>query len=156
MYVFGFLGGIVVVYFIVNVILLEGILMGYENKQGLVNDKIVFIVMVIVLLFLICISNLVFFFVMVYQIRNILYVQKNQRQMVEVWVYVKLFVLIGFMWIFQIVDVFLFLFVFFYVVVIFNGFQGFFFFLSYVCNICVWNLCCGKKVDVFNFFNVFF
>lgn len=106
MYVFGFLGGIVVVYFIVNVILLEGILMGYENKQGLVNDKIVFIVMVIVLMFLICISNLVFFFVMVYQIRNILYVQKNQRQMVEVWVYVKLFVLIGFMWIFQIVDVF--------------------------------------------------
>lgn len=156
MYVFGFLGGIVVVYFIVNVILLEGILMGYENKQGLVNDKIVFIVMVIVLMFLICISNLVFFFVMVYQIRNILYVQKNQRQMVEVWVYVKLFVLIGFMWIFQIVDVFLFLFVFFYVVVIFNGFQGFFFFLSYVCNICVWNLCCGKKVDVFNFFSVFF
>lgn len=66
--------------------------------------------------------------------------------MVEVWVYVKLFVLIGFMWIFQIVDVFLFLFVFFYVVVIFNGLQGFFFFLSYVCNICVWNLCCGKKV----------
>lgn len=62
MYVFGFLGCIVVVYFIVNVILLEGILMGYENKQGLVNDKIVFIVMVIVLLFLICISNLVFFF----------------------------------------------------------------------------------------------
>lgn len=156
MYVFGFLGGIVVVYFIVNVILLEGILMGYENKQGLVNDKIVFIVMVIVLMFLICISNLVFFFVMVYQIRNILYVQKNYRQMVEVWVYVKLFVLIGFMWIFQIVDVFLFLFVFFYVVVIFNGFQGFFFFLSYVCNICVWNLCCGKKVDVFNFFSIFF
>lgn len=156
MYVFGFLGCIVVVYFIVNVILLEGILMGYENKQGLVNDKIVFIVMVIVLLFLICISNLVFFFVMVYQIRNILYVQKNYRQMVEVWVYVKLFVLIGFMWIFQIVDVFLFLFVFFYVVVIFNGLQGFFFFLSYVCNICVWNLCCGKKVDVFNFFSVFF
>lgn len=130
MYVFGFLGGIVVVYFIVNVILLEGILMGYENKQGLVNDKIVFIVMVIVLMFLICISNLVFFFVMVYQIRNILYVQKNYRQMVEVWVYVKLFVLIGFMWIFQIVDVFLFLFVFFYVVVIFNGFQGFFFFFE--------------------------
>lgn len=32
MYVFGFLGCIVVVYFIVNVILLEGILMGYENK----------------------------------------------------------------------------------------------------------------------------
>lgn len=32
MYVFGFLGCIVVVYFIVNVILLDGILMGYENK----------------------------------------------------------------------------------------------------------------------------
>lgn len=149
-YAFGFPGCIVVVHLIVNVILSDGTLTGYENKQGLVNDKIAFIVTVIAPLFLICISNLAFFSATAHQIRNTPHAQKNHRQTVEVWVYVKLFALTGLTWIFQIVDAFLSLSVLSYVVAILNGLQGLFLFLSYVCNTRVWNLCCGKKADAPN------
>ncbi|KAJ8313132.1 hypothetical protein KUTeg_009315 [Tegillarca granosa] len=52
----------------------------------------------------------------------------------------KLFTLTGISWIFQIIDSFLPLSAFSFIVTIFNGFQGLFVFLSYICNKRVFNL----------------
>ncbi|XP_061195419.1 uncharacterized protein LOC133203668 [Saccostrea echinata] len=144
-YAFGIPGLFVVIHLTVNVIASDGTLTGYENRNGLVNDKIAFIVTIITPMLLICLSNFFFFVITVYRIRNTPHAQKNQKQSVEVWVYVKLFALTGLTWIFQIVDAFLSVSFLSYIVAILNGLQGLFLFLSYVCNGRVLRLCCEKR-----------
>ncbi|XP_062595891.1 LOW QUALITY PROTEIN: uncharacterized protein LOC134257265 [Saccostrea cucullata] len=144
-YAFGIPCLFVVIHLIVNVTASEGTLTGYENRNGLVNDKIAFIVTIITPMFLICLSNFFFFVVTAYRIRNTPHAQKNQKQSVEVWVYVKLFALTGLTWIFQIVDAFLSVSFLSYIVAILNGLQGLFLFLSYVCNGRVLRMCCEKR-----------
>lgn len=146
-YAYGTPALIVAIHLIVNLIISNGTLTGYENRNGLVNNKTAFIVSIISPMMLICISNLIFFIVTVYRIRNTPHAQKNQRQSVDVWVYVKLFSLTGLTWIFQVVDAFLPLSFLSYVVAILNGLQGLFLFLSYVCNGRVLRLCCNRKTD---------
>jgi hypothetical protein len=144
-YAFGIPALVVAVHVIVNLIISNGDITGYENVSGIVNTKLAFVVTIISPMLLICITNLIFFSVTAFRIRNTPHAHKNQKHSVEVWVYVKLFTLTGLTLIFQVVDAFLSLSFLSYVVAILNGLQGLFLFLSYVCNGRVLRLCCQKK-----------
>ncbi|KAJ8304631.1 hypothetical protein KUTeg_018214 [Tegillarca granosa] len=113
---------------------------GYGNNKCFITSLTSYIVTMLVPVIVLCILNIYFFVVTGYKIKNTPRVQCNQSDRHNFIVYVKLFTLTGISWIFQIIDSFLPLSAFSFIVTIFNGFQGLFVFLSYICNKRVFNL----------------
>ncbi|KAJ8304614.1 hypothetical protein KUTeg_018197 [Tegillarca granosa] len=61
-------------------------------------------------------------------------IQSNAHDRNELSIYLKLFTLTGITWLLQVVDSFFIVSALSYIVVILNGFQGLFIFISYTCN----------------------
>lgn len=113
---------------------------GYGDNKCFISYLTSYIVSMLVPVLLLCVLNIYFFVVTGYKIRNTPRVQCNQTDRHNFIVYVKLFTITGISWIFQIIDSFLPLSAFSFIVSLFNGFQGLFVFLSYICNKRVFNL----------------
>ncbi|KAK3087736.1 hypothetical protein FSP39_009980 [Pinctada imbricata] len=107
---------------------------GYSSFRCFISDRNVFIVTLITPLVVMCTCNLFFFAFTAYKIKTTPKVQKNKADNVHFLVYIKLFALTGLTWTIQIIDTFLVESFLSYVSVILNCTQGFFLFLSYVCN----------------------
>ncbi|XP_062611906.1 uncharacterized protein LOC134273720 [Saccostrea cucullata] len=139
-YAFGSSSFIVSCNLIISLIESNGKNTGYDNASSLMTHKISFIVTLILPLTLICLTNIMFYILTSYKIYSSPDIESTSRNRIQFTVYVKLFSLTGLSWLLQIVDTFIEVSILSYFVAILNGLQGFFIFLSYVCNKRVWNL----------------
>ncbi|KAJ8304609.1 hypothetical protein KUTeg_018192, partial [Tegillarca granosa] len=76
----------------------------------------------------------VFFCITLIKIKTMPKIQSNAHDRNELSIYLKLFTLTGITWLLQVVDSFFIVSALSYIVVILNGFQGLFIFISYTCN----------------------
>lgn len=81
----------------------------------------VFIIIVIVFFVFVCMINIFFYILIVYNIYFMLNVENKIGNRMYFSVYIKLFFVIGLFWLLQIIDMFLEILMFIYVVVILNG-----------------------------------
>lgn len=81
----------------------------------------VFIIIVIVFFVFVCMINIFFYILIVYNIYFMLNVENKIGNRMYFSVYIKLFFIIGLFWLLQIIDMFLEILMFIYVVVILNG-----------------------------------
>lgn len=81
----------------------------------------VFIIIVIVFFVFVCMINIFFYILIVYNIYFMLNVENKIGNRMYFSVYIKLFFIIGWFWLLQIIDMFLEILMFIYVVVILNG-----------------------------------
>lgn len=81
----------------------------------------VFIIIVIVFFVFVCMINIFFYILIVYDIYFMLNVENKIGNRMYFSVYIKLFFIIGLFWLLQIIDMFLEIIMFIYVVVILNG-----------------------------------
>ncbi|KAK3087299.1 hypothetical protein FSP39_004377 [Pinctada imbricata] len=107
---------------------------GYSTYNCFIKEKYVYISTFITPLVVACSCNLVCLIVTANKIRVVPKIQKNKPDQVHFIVYLKLFVLTGMTWTFQIVDAFLMESVLTYISTFLNGCQGLLIFLTYVCN----------------------
>ncbi|XP_060072450.1 uncharacterized protein LOC132552305 [Ylistrum balloti] len=84
--------------------------------------------------FVICLANIVFFSITVYHISKVPHVSSNKSSRREVSVHIKLFLLTGISWIFQLIDSFVPVSIFSVIVNFVNGSQGIFIFVAYSVN----------------------
>ncbi|XP_056006905.1 uncharacterized protein LOC125665368 [Ostrea edulis] len=119
---------------VVFLIITSGHQCGYGKTQILVDNKLAYLVTFIVPLSFICIANSIFFAITAFKIKFTPKVDSVNHGQVHFVVYIKLSTLTGLTWAFQILDSFLELSFLSYVVAVLNGLQGFFLFISYVCN----------------------
>lgn len=111
-----------------------GDIMGYGGKMCFLDNVISAALTFLLPLLFVCVSNTVFFSITLHKIRNAPKVQSNKENRDEVIVYLKLFTLTGITWVLMIIDAFLPLSPFSFIVTILNGTQGVFIFMSYICN----------------------
>lgn len=138
---------IVLVNVIFFVISSSGQRFGYGENETLVDDKISYVLTFILPLSIICMANFGFFSATVFKIKSNPKIERQDQNRLHFVCFVKLFVLTGLTWAFQIVDSFLELSILSYAVAVLNGLQGFFLFLSYVCNARVWRMYKGLWVS---------
>ncbi|XP_071137010.1 uncharacterized protein [Mytilus edulis] len=133
---------IVIINISTQIMLSGGANIGYGGSNCFISD-IPQIAAFICPVGLICVINIWLFGFTAYTIytRPIIRSTANDKQ--DFYVYIKLFSLTGITWIGQIVDSFIPLSVFSFVVTILTGLQGLFIFLSFVCNKRVYNLFLG-------------
>lgn len=113
---------------------------GYGRQNTLTDDKMAYIVTFITPLSVICLTNSFYFITTAYKIKSTPKVKGLDQSRLHFVVCLKLFFLTGLTWGFQIIDSFLELSFLSYIVAVSNGLQGFFLFLSYVCNTRVWRM----------------
>ncbi|XP_063404440.1 adhesion G protein-coupled receptor E1-like [Mytilus trossulus] len=133
---------IVIINIAIQIVLSGGANIGYGGSNCFISD-IPQIAAFICPVGVICLVNIWLFGFTAYTIytRPIIRSTANDKQ--DFYVYIKLFSLTGITWIGQIVDSFIPLSVFSFVVTILTGLQGLFIFLSFVCNKRVYNLFLG-------------
>lgn len=134
LYAFGGSALIVGVNVISTLVVSENKLSGYDKMSTLLTYKIAFIITLIVPLIFMCVTNILFYILTAYKLFSAPDVEKESGNRLHFSVYVKLFSLTGLSWVLQIVDMFVELSFFTYIVAVLNGLQGLFIFLSYVCN----------------------
>jgi hypothetical protein len=139
-YAFGFSILIVASNLIISVIVTDGESTGYDKLSTLMTYEIAFITTLIAPIAFVSVTNIIFYIVTAYKIYSSPKVESTTGNRLHFGVYVKLFTLTGLSWVLQIVDTFLELSAFSYVVAILNGLQGMFIFVSYVCNRRVWKM----------------
>jgi hypothetical protein len=139
-YAFGFPILIVASNLIISLIVTYGENTGYDKLSTLMTYKIAFITTLITPMAFVSVTNIIFYIVTAYKIYSSPKVENTTGNRLHFGVYVKLFTLTGLSWVLQIVDTFLELSAFSYVVAILNGLQGMFIFVSYVCNRRVWKM----------------
>jgi hypothetical protein len=145
-YTFGSSTFIVTTNIVVSLIVTDGTNTGYDDVSTLMTYKTAFIATLIIPLILACITNTIFYILTAYNIYSTPKLERSSGNRVHFSVYVKLFTLTGLSWVLQIIDTFLETSVLSYCVAVLNGLQGFFIFVSYICNERVWNMyrdvCC--------------
>ncbi|XP_061196802.1 uncharacterized protein LOC133205078 [Saccostrea echinata] len=149
-YAFGSSSFIVSCNLIISLIHSNGDSTGYDKASSLMTHKISFIVTLILPLTLICLTNIMFYILTAYKIYSSPDIENTSGNRIQFTVYVKLFSLTGLSWLLQIVDTFVEVSILSYFLAILNGLQGFFIFLSYVCNKRVWDLykkACGSFIS---------
>lgn len=133
-YAFGSAAIIVGANIITTLIVSSGKYSGYDKISTLLTYKIAFIVTVIVPLIFVCMTNILFYILTVYNIHSTPDVENKTGNRMHFSVYIKLFSITGLSWLLQIIDMFLEMSLFAYIVAVLNGLQGLFIFVSYVCN----------------------
>jgi hypothetical protein len=139
-YAFGFPTFIVASNLIISLIVTNGEYTGYDKLSTLMTYKSTFITTLIIPLAFVSVTNVIFYIVTAYKIYSSPKVENTTGNRLHFGVYVKLFTLTGLSWVLQIIDTFLELSAFSYVVAILNGLQGMFIFVSYICNRRVWKM----------------
>ncbi|XP_061179462.1 uncharacterized protein LOC133188090 [Saccostrea echinata] len=139
-YAFGSSLFFVTINIFVTLIVTKGENTGYDNVSTLMTYKLAFIITLITPLCFVCVTNVIFYILTAYKIHSTPSIESTTGNRVHFAVYVKLFSLTGLSWILQIIDTFVAFSVLSYFVAILNGLQGFFIFMSYVCNQRVWKL----------------
>ncbi|CAC5392342.1 unnamed protein product [Mytilus coruscus] len=107
---------------------------GYGEKNCFISGHIPKLAAFICPVAVICAINIWLFGVTAYKIYNRPIIQSTANTKHDFFVYIKLFSLTGITWIGQIIDSFVPLSVFSFIVTILTGLQGLFIFLSFVCN----------------------
>ncbi|XP_021358437.1 uncharacterized protein LOC110453698 [Mizuhopecten yessoensis] len=134
-YIFGMSALIVILYIALSVTVFEVDNLGYTgNGKCFLTSFESVIATFISPVILVCVFNIVFFVVVAYKISTAPKVPSNKNVRQEFPLYVKLFVLTGATWTFQIIDAFIPLSVFSIISGIINSLQGVFIFLSYSVN----------------------
>ncbi|XP_021358477.1 uncharacterized protein LOC110453718 [Mizuhopecten yessoensis] len=124
---------IIAVYVTVSVIVYDSI--GYgNNEKCFIASLPAFMATFIGPVFLICLVNAVFFCVTVYTISTVPHVSSNKSSRREVSIHIKLFLLTGISWIFQLIDSFVPMSIFSVIVNFVNASQGIFLFIAYSVN----------------------
>ncbi|XP_069132197.1 uncharacterized protein [Argopecten irradians] len=106
---------------------------GSDNKC-FISSLLAFMASFIGPIFIICLANIVFFSVTAYHISKVPRVTSNKSSRREVTVHIKLFLLTGISWIFQLIDSFVPMSFFSIVVNLVNASQGIFIFMAYSVN----------------------
>lgn len=140
MYAIGISVFIVVVNITVTLIVTNGEYTGYDKLMTLMTSRTAFIVTLIGPLFIVCVTNIVFYIMTAYKIHSTPNVDSTKRCRIQLTVYVKLFTLTGLPWLLQVMDTFIGVSVLSYIIAILNGLQGLFLFISFVYNNRVFNL----------------
>jgi hypothetical protein len=125
---------------VVFLVITSGREYGYGQTMTLVDSKLAYLITFIAPLSFVCIANAVLFAITAYKIKSTPKVEGTDHVRVHFVVYLKLSTLTGMTWAFQILDTFLELSFLSYVVAVLNSLQGFFLFISYVCNARVWKM----------------
>lgn len=133
---------IVIINIAIQIMLSGGANIGYGGSNCFISD-IPQIAAFICPVGVICVVNIWLFGFTAYTIYKRPIIQSTANDKQDFYVYIKLFSLTGITWIGQIVDSFIPLSVFSFVVTILTGLQGLFIFLSFVCNKRVYNLFLG-------------
>ncbi|XP_062588344.1 uncharacterized protein LOC134250022 [Saccostrea cucullata] len=140
LYAFGSATIIVTSNIVTSLILSNGQNTGYDKALTLMTHRTAFIITLLVPLIFVCLTNIFFYILTAYKICSSPDIESTTGNRVQFSVYIKLFTLTGLSWMLQIIDAFIDVSVFSYVVAILNGLQGLLIFLSCVCNDRVWNL----------------
>ncbi|XP_033752037.1 uncharacterized protein LOC117335889 [Pecten maximus] len=108
---------------------------GYgSDVKCFISSLPAFIATFIAPVFVICLANIVFYSVTVYHIAKVPHVSSNKSSRREVSVHIKLFLLTGISWIFQLIDSFVPVSAFSIIVNFVNASQGIFIFIAYCVN----------------------
>ncbi|XP_048742845.2 G-protein coupled receptor Mth-like [Ostrea edulis] len=156
-YAYGISAVIVLTNIAITLIVTIGENTGYDKTSALMTYSFAFIATLIAPLSLVCVTNIVFYIFTAYKIYSTPKIESTTGSKVHFGVYMKLFTLTGLSWILQIIDTFLEMSIFSYLVAILNGLQGLFLMISYVCNGRVWRMylkACFKTPSDWNIPNV--
>ncbi|XP_033746938.1 uncharacterized protein LOC117332162 [Pecten maximus] len=107
---------------------------GYGVDKCFISSKVSFIVTFLLPIITVCLSNIVFFSITAYKIRNTPRVDSNQDNHRHFGIYVKLFIITGVTWLTTVIEAFFPLSVVSYVTTILNGCQGVFIFIAFIVN----------------------
>ncbi|XP_060074623.1 uncharacterized protein LOC132554334 [Ylistrum balloti] len=107
---------------------------GYGVDKCFISSKISFIVTFLLPVILVCLSNIIFFSITAYKIRNTPRVDSNQENHRHFGIYVKLFIITGVSWLATVIEAFFPLSVVSYLTTILNGSQGVLIFLGFIVN----------------------
>ncbi|XP_052083837.1 probable G-protein coupled receptor Mth-like 4 [Mytilus californianus] len=133
-YSFGTPLSIVIINIIIHIVLSGGTKIGYGEINCFISGHIPKLAAFICPVAVICVINIWLFGFTAYKIYNRPVIQSTANTKHDFFVYIKLFSLTGITWIGQIIDSFVPLSLFSFVVTILTGLQGLFIFLSFVCN----------------------
>jgi len=132
---------IVVVHITLTTAITEGDYIGYGGTRCFVSNTVGIVLSFIVPVGVICIINTVFFVMAIRKISNSTNLNTNQKDQTHHFrAFSKLFVVTGATWILQIIDGFLPLSPFSYIVTLCNGSQGLIIFVLFVCNSAVFEM----------------
>ncbi|XP_069136322.1 uncharacterized protein [Argopecten irradians] len=117
-----------------NLSLSKGQITGYGVDKCFISSRLSFILSFLVPIVTACLSNIVFFSITVYKIRNTPRVDSNQENHRHFGIYVKLFFITGGTWLATVIEAFFPLSIVSYLTTILNGCQGVFIFIGFIMN----------------------
>lgn len=121
-FVFIFLCVVVVLNIVIFWILFGKEDIGYGNKICFIDNNFLRLVIFIIFVCLMCLLNLLFFVIIIIFIRKVFNVLENKFIRSEFRIFCCLFIIIGILWVFQIIDGYFFFLIFLYVMIVINSF----------------------------------